>query len=92
MAGLFPRLAGGPSTQSVDPASIVRVILRGARSVSTQAAPTGPGMPSFAATLDDTQVAAVATYVRNAWGNAAPAVTPGRVAAGRASLARRPTD
>ncbi len=92
VAGLFPRLAGGPSTQSVDPASIIRVILRGARSVSTQAAPTGPGMQSFAATLNDVQVAAVATYVRNAWGNAAPAVSAGRVATDRLSLAKRPTD
>ena len=31
-------------------------------------------MPAFAWKLDDAQIAAVATYVRNSWGNAAPAV------------------
>jgi mono/diheme cytochrome c family protein len=43
-------------------------------------------MPAFGWKLDDTQVAAVATYVRNAWGNAAPAVTPGQVKDLRAEL------
>jgi mono/diheme cytochrome c family protein len=31
-------------------------------------------MPGFAAKLNDEQVAAVATYVRNSWGNKAGAV------------------
>jgi mono/diheme cytochrome c family protein len=33
-------------------------------------------MPPFGQALSDTEVAAVASFVRNAWGNAAPAVTP----------------
>jgi mono/diheme cytochrome c family protein len=32
-------------------------------------------MPPFVATLDETQVAAVATYVRQSFGNRAPAVS-----------------
>ncbi len=87
--GLFPTLAGAPGVQSTDAASVVRVILRGARSVATAGAPTGPAMPSFGWQLDDAQVAAVATFVRNAWGNAAPAVSEGDVAAARKSLAAR---
>jgi hypothetical protein len=47
-------------------------------------------MPSFAWKLDDRQVAAVATYVRNEWGNAAPAVTADQVAKLRARLAFDP--
>lgn len=42
-------------------------------------------MPPFP-TLDDVQVAAVATYVRNSWGNAYGGVTPDEVAAVRATL------
>jgi mono/diheme cytochrome c family protein len=32
-------------------------------------------MPMFADKLSDEEVASVATYVRNAWGNAAPEVS-----------------
>ena len=42
-------------------------------------------MPPFP-TLDDVQVASVATYVRNSWGNAYGGVTPDEVAAVRATL------
>jgi mono/diheme cytochrome c family protein len=35
-------------------------------------------MPTFAWRLSDEQVAAVVTYIRNAWGNAAAAVSPDR--------------
>jgi mono/diheme cytochrome c family protein len=36
-------------------------------------------MPPHSPQLDDAEVAAVVTYVRNSWGNAAPAVTPPEV-------------
>jgi mono/diheme cytochrome c family protein len=42
---LFPALKGSPSVQSADPASLIRVVLRGAQSVATDPAPTGPSMP-----------------------------------------------
>lgn len=38
-------------------------------------------MPSFAWKLDDQQVADVATYVRNSWGNRAAPVSAGQVGA-----------
>jgi mono/diheme cytochrome c family protein len=89
VAGLFPTLAGSASVQSVEPASLLRVVLRGTRSVGTAGAPTAAAMPPFDWLLTDDQVAAVTTYVRNAWGNAAPAVTARDVSAARTSLARR---
>jgi len=46
----------------------------GSQAAATPRAPTGPGMPSFAWKLDDAQVANVLTYIRNNWGNSAPAV------------------
>jgi mono/diheme cytochrome c family protein len=87
---LFPRLAGSALVQSDDPTTLVRVVLEGTRAVSTPSAPTSPAMPAFDWRLNDAQVAAVLTYVRNSWGNAAPAVSAGAVASQRTSLAKAP--
>jgi mono/diheme cytochrome c family protein len=64
---LFPLLAESTLVRSGDPTALVRIVLRGARSVATDSEPTARGMPSYAWQLDDTQVPAVLTYVRNAW-------------------------
>ena len=77
---LFPRLAGAPNIQQNDPANLLRVVLGGTKAAATSEAPTSPAMPALGWRLDDGQVAAVVTYIRNAWGNAAPAVTVGEVA------------
>ncbi len=86
---LFPSLAEAPSVRAHDAASLIRVVLRGARSVATPKEPTAPGMPSFAWQLNDAQVAAVLTYVRNAWKPAAPAVGEDDVRKARAALSAR---
>src|ERR1700722_1050283 len=87
---LFPRLAGSALVQSDDPTTLARVALQGTRAVSTSAAPTAPAMPAFDWRLGDAQVAAVLTYVRNSWGNAAGSVSASAVASQRASLAKSP--
>jgi len=87
VARLFPALKGGPSTQSADPTSLIRVVLQGAQSVATEGAPTGPAMPAFDWKLSDAEVAAVLTYIRNSWGNAAAAVSAGDVHRSRSKLA-----
>jgi mono/diheme cytochrome c family protein len=89
VARLFPSLADSSMARSDDPTSLLRLVLRGSRSVATKDEPTGPGMPSFAWQLNDEHIAAVATYVRNHWGNPAPAVSPSEVAKLRSSLAKR---
>jgi mono/diheme cytochrome c family protein len=89
IAGLFPTLAGSASVQSVQPTSLLRVVLRGTRSVGTAGAPTAAAMPPFGWLLTDDQVAAVTTYVRNAWGNAAQAVTTRDASDARSSLEKR---
>jgi mono/diheme cytochrome c family protein len=86
---LFPALADSSAVRSDDPASLIRVILRGARSVATPAEPTAPGMPAFGWQLNDEQLAAVVTYIRNSWGSSAPAVSPDDVRKTRAALAWR---
>ena len=62
---LFPALAGAPAVQSIDPTSVIRVVLAGTRSVATDHAPTAPAMPGFAWLLGDRETAAVLTYIRN---------------------------
>jgi mono/diheme cytochrome c family protein len=57
--GPAPALSGHPSMGARD--HIVRQILRGN---------VEKGMPAFAEQLNDRQIAAVATYIRNAWENA----------------------
>lgn len=79
VAQLFAPLKGNANVQARDPTTVLRIILDGARAVATDAKPTGQAMPSFDWKLTDDQVAAVATYIRNAWGNAAPAVAAGDV-------------
>jgi cytochrome c553 len=76
----FPPLARSANLQQSEPTTALHIILAGAQASPTRAQPTGFTMPAFAWKLDDRQVAAVATYVRNQWGNAAPAVTPDQVA------------
>jgi mono/diheme cytochrome c family protein len=87
-ANLFPRLAGSALVQSDDPTTLVRVVLHGTRAVSTAGAPTAPAMPAFDWRLEDAQVAAVVTYIRNNWGNAAGPVPASAVASQRAVLAK----
>ena len=46
-------------------------------------------MPAFAWKLSDAEIAAVVTYIRNAWGNAAPHVSAGEVSNMRQTLHRQ---
>ncbi len=77
---LFPQLAGSPAVQQEDPTTLARVVISGARVAATDAAPTAPAMPALGWRLGDDQVAAVLTYIRNSWGNAAPAVSASDIA------------
>ena len=86
IVGLFPRLSGAPLVQQAQATSLIRVVLSGSRSVATPGAPTGPAMPSFAWKLSDDEVAAVLTYIRNSWGNVAPAVSAADVGKMRQTL------
>ena len=67
---MFPDLNEAATVKAIDPTTVLRVILQGAQTVSTDREPTGPAMPAFAWQLNDAQVAAVATYVRDHFGKA----------------------
>jgi mono/diheme cytochrome c family protein len=90
VAMLFPSIADSSMVRSTDPTTAIRIVLRGARSVATASEPTAPGMPSYGRQLDDGQVAAVLTYMRNMWGGAAPAVAVKDVTRVRSEAASRP--
>lgn len=79
VAHLFPALADSAVARSDNPATAIRLVLRGGRSVATDREPTSPGMPSFDWQLNDKQVAAVLTYIRNAWGHSAERIAPDAV-------------
>lgn len=89
IVSLFPRLSGAPLVQQAQATSLIRVVLEGSRGAATDAAPTGPAMPSFAWKLSDADVVAVVTYIRNAWGNAAPPVSASEVSNMRQVLHRQ---
>jgi mono/diheme cytochrome c family protein len=80
---IYPPLPGNANLQSVNPSSILRIILDGAQTVTTPRAPNTGSMPAYAKQLGDQQVADVINYIRNSWGNAAPLVTPDEVAKAR---------
>ena len=86
---IYPPLPGNANLQSADASSTLRIILDGAETVTTPRAPNSGSMPAYDAKLSDQQIADVATYIRNSWGNAASAVTPAQVAAARKSQAGR---
>lgn len=89
VARFFAPLAGSAKAKANDgdATTVVRVILEGARGVTTGARPSPPAMPAYGWKLTDAQVAAVATHVRMSWGNRGGAVTASDVARLRARLA-----
>ena len=74
--GDYPPLAGNRAVTMLSSVNLVRIILSGGFAPTTQGNPRPYGMPPFGHTLSDPEVAAVATHVRNAWGNQAGAVMP----------------
>lgn len=85
-AKTFPSLAGNSAILSDDPSSLISIILRGGKMAVTKDAVTGLTMPDFGWRLDDKQVAELSTFVRNSWGNQAPAVKEDQVKELRAEL------
>jgi mono/diheme cytochrome c family protein len=65
---LYPRLAGNPIVTLHDPAPIIETVTYGQGS-----------MMSFQYKLRVDEIAAVLSYIRNAWGNHAPPVSPHQI-------------
>src|SRR6266571_9270956 len=69
--GAFPALKGNRFVQG-DAGAVITTVLMGRG-----------GMPTFAESIDDAQLAQVISYIRQAWGNQAPAVSAQEVQAVR---------
>lgn len=79
----YPPLAGNRALTLDNPLNPIRMVLNGGYPPSTQGNPRPYGMPPFAHELDDTEVAAVVSYLRHAWGNQADLVSPVEVSRAR---------
>jgi alcohol dehydrogenase (quinone), cytochrome c subunit len=82
----YPRLAGNPAVLAPQTTSLVRLLVEGGGSPSTVDGPEPRKMPAFADKLNDSELAHVLTFIRNAWGNAAEPVTTHDVSAVRKAL------
>ncbi|MCP3723132.1 cytochrome c [Paraburkholderia sp. CNPSo 3272] len=65
----FPPLADNQSIQMNSAVNPIRMVLNGGYAPGTRKNPMPYGMPPFAQSLSDEEVAAVVTYIRTAWGN-----------------------
>jgi mono/diheme cytochrome c family protein len=85
--GAYPAMAGNRAVTMGVTTNLVQVVLHGGYPPATRGNPRPFGMPPFATTLSDADVAAVLTYVRTTWNNRAAPVTELQVAQQR-SMAR----
>jgi mono/diheme cytochrome c family protein len=82
----FPPLGPNAMLQQADPIGLEHLILAGARIGISPSRPSPLTMPSFAWKLNDQEVADVATFIRNSWGNRAAAVSVSDVRIARKKL------
>jgi mono/diheme cytochrome c family protein len=71
----YPPLAGNPSVTEALPTNAIKAVLNGGFPPVTAANPRPYGMPPFVTRLGAPDIAAVLTYIRASWGNAATAVS-----------------
>lgn len=85
---MFPKLDGASIINAEDPTALIHVILAGAQTPSTERSPSVLPMPGFAWRMNDSEVAELATFLRQGWANQAPKVAADQVKAVRAALAK----
>lgn len=73
-AGIYPPLDGNSSVLDPSGLNAIRAVLLGGFPPTTAGNPRPYSMPPFAQQLSDADVAAVVSYIRQAWSNHAPAV------------------
>ena len=76
MAPAYPPLAGNRAITMYSSVNPVRMVLNGGFPPGTEGNPRPYGMPPFGPMLTDVEVAAVASYIRQSWGNNASLVSP----------------
>ncbi|WP_108259443.1 cytochrome c [Mangrovicoccus ximenensis] len=84
---IFPELAGNSLVTGSETGPLLSVILNGADVPPTGKRPMHLVMQGYAERLDDGEIAELASFLRSAWGNDAPAVSAADVAAVRGAAA-----
>ena len=74
VAGIYPPLNGNSSVNEPTGINAIRAVLLGGFAPLTAGNPRPYSMPPFAQQLNDSDVAAVVTYIRQAWSNKASPV------------------
>jgi mono/diheme cytochrome c family protein len=91
LPGAFPPLAGSEYVMG-EAERVVRIVLHGLSGpVTVKGQVYNGAMPAWADQLTDVEIAAVLSYERSSFGNAAPAIPAEVVAAARAATAGRTT-
>lgn len=72
---VYVPLAGNRKVLLETPANLIHIVVNGGFPPTTAGDPRPYGMPPFGPSLKDEEIAVLATYVRGAWGNAAPPVS-----------------
>jgi len=85
--GIYPALAGNRAVTMEPGVNVLRTILQGGFAPATAAHPRPFGMPPFAVALSDAEIAAVASHVRQQWGNRASPLTAFEVSRARGKRA-----
>jgi mono/diheme cytochrome c family protein len=80
---IYPPLVNNQAILMRYPINAIRIVVNGGFPPSTAGNPRPYGMPPFAQDLSDEEIAAVVSFVRQSWGNHAPAVSPTEVANAR---------
>jgi mono/diheme cytochrome c family protein len=75
----YPPLAGNQSIEMESAVNPIRMVLNGGIPPGTPGNPMPYGMPPFAQSLSNDEVAAVVTYIRASWGNHGKAISPRQV-------------
>lgn len=76
----MPALASNPVVLDDNPYSLINLVLNGSVPLLASGMPDAYRMPQFRQQLSDQDIADVITFIRNGWGNQAPAVTAAQVA------------
>lgn len=88
-SGVFPALAGNSQVNADSPTGLLHTMLAGAQLPSTSERPEALMMPGFGWRLSDKEMADLATFVRQGWGNQGSPVTPEEVRKVRNSMGAR---
>jgi cytochrome c oxidase cbb3-type subunit II len=86
LPGAFPALEGNDVVNDDDPTTHIQAVLHGVHDTRVGGVIYSSAMPPFAATLGDSEIAAIINYERSSWGNHGKPVIATQVATERTKV------